>query len=211
MNVARHPYSFQGDTRGGRGGAGAYVEGQESPWHKALLAQSGGDEKKCAEAEAGMVLLAQRSGIPTLRYDVKTCWQPLRSQRMLLWARGFGKAEAYMSALGRKHFEEAKSASHTWTVVDAAVEAGLDRAEAEAFINGPELEAEVWKSYGVTIREKGIHAIPYFVFNSPLTDAGPFRGNRGQAHVINGSADEGQFLDVFEQILGDVDRLAAAL
>mmetsp|Transcript_21806 Transcript_21806/g.47672 ORF Transcript_21806/g.47672 Transcript_21806/m.47672 type:complete len:159 (-) Transcript_21806:65-541(-) len=158
-----------------------------------------------------MVFLAQKAGIPTLRYDVKTCWQPLRSQRMLLWARHFGKAEDYMKALGRKHFEEAKSASHTWNVVDAAVEAGLDRAEAEAFINSTELEPEVWRSYGTTIRDKGIHAIPYFVFNSPLTDAGPFRGDRGQAHVIQGSADEARFLEVFERILGEVDRLAAAL
>merc|ERR1712046_417896 len=112
---------------------------------------------------------------------------------MLLWAARKGKSEEYMKALGRKHFEEAQSASHTWVVLDAAKEAGLDTAEAEAFIKSDELTAEVWASYGSTIREKNIHAIPYFVFNSPISNAGPFRSGPGQAHTVNGSADETQF------------------
>lgn len=153
-----------------------------------------------------MLALARRAGIPTLQYGVRTCWQPINSQRMLLWARRFGKAEQYMKALGRKHFEEAKSASHTRTVLDAAEEAGLDRKEAEAFIATKELEAEVWASYGSMIREKSIHAIPYFVFNSPLTDAGPFGSGHGEAHVVQGSAGVPEFLHVFECILGEVDK-----
>merc|ERR1711972_99823 len=115
-----------------------------------------------------------------------------------------------MRALGRKHFEEAKSASHTWTVLDAAEEAGLDRARAEAFIAGKELEDEVWRSYGSTIRDKGIEAIPYFVFNSPLSDAGPFRAGAGEAYIVQGSADQTSFLQVFEDILSDLDNSAGS-
>merc|ERR1712151_1276544 len=102
-----------------------------------------------------------------------------------------------MRALGRKHFEEARSASHTWNVLDAAEEAGLDRAKAQAFIESDEFIADVWKSYGSTIKEKGIHAIPFFVFNSPVSDAGPFRTGRGTPHTVKGSADENEFLNVF--------------
>mmetsp|Transcript_3684 Transcript_3684/g.7419 ORF Transcript_3684/g.7419 Transcript_3684/m.7419 type:complete len:193 (+) Transcript_3684:374-952(+) len=145
------------------------------------------------------------------RYDVKCCWQPINSQRMLLWARRFGKAERFMDALGRKHFTEAKSASHDWTILDAAEEAGLDPAEAEAFLNSDELSEDVWQSYGTTVREKGIHAIPYFVFNSPQSNAGKFRRGHGQALVVNGSASETEFLSIFEGILADLDRVAAAL
>jgi len=187
-----------------------YIEGQEKTWHKALVATAG-DEQNAKMAEAGMVHLAQRAGIPTLQYGVQTCWQPLNSQRMLLWAARQGSAEEYMRALGRKHFEEARSASHTWNVLDAAEEAGLDRAKAQAFIESDELLVDVWKSYGTTIREKGIHAIPYFVFNSPVSDAGLFRTGRGTPHEVQGSAGEEEFLNVFECILAEVDRVASAM
>lgn len=133
VNVRRHPYSFFGDDKGRRGGFGAYVEGQESDWDKGLLGTCNGDVAARERIKRDMLTLAQRAGISTLRYDVKTNWQPVNSQRMLLWATRQGKAEEYMKALGRKHFEEAKSASHTWTVLDAAEEAGLDRGEADAF------------------------------------------------------------------------------
>eukprot|EP00746_Dinoflagellata_sp_MGD_P080058 gnl/MRDRNA2_/MRDRNA2_32005_c0_seq1.p1 gnl/MRDRNA2_/MRDRNA2_32005_c0~~gnl/MRDRNA2_/MRDRNA2_32005_c0_seq1.p1 ORF type:complete len:214 (+),score=45.51 gnl/MRDRNA2_/MRDRNA2_32005_c0_seq1:562-1203(+) len=211
INVRRHPYSFLGDARGVRGGYGAYVEGQESDWNKGLLGTCNGDVTVCEKAKRDMVALAHRAGISTLRYDVKTNWQPVNSQRMLLWATRRGKGEEYMKALGRKHFEEAKSASHSSTILDAAEEAGLERGEAEAFLKTDELSAEVWKSYGSTIKEKGIHAIPYFVFNSPLSDAGPFKSGKGDALIVNGSGDEQQFEMVFEQLLAQVDRLAAAL
>mmetsp|Transcript_3683 Transcript_3683/g.7416 ORF Transcript_3683/g.7416 Transcript_3683/m.7416 type:complete len:213 (+) Transcript_3683:334-972(+) len=211
VNVTRHPYSFSGDARGVRGGYGAYAMGEESPWSKGLLATCGGDAATCEVAKAEMLRLAQQAGIPTLRYDVKCCWQPINSQRMLLWARRFGKAERFMDALGRKHFTEAKSASHDWTILDAAEEAGLDPAEAEAFLNSDELSEDVWQSYGTTVREKGIHAIPYFVFNSPQSNAGKFRRGHGQALVVNGSASETEFLSIFEGILADLDRVAAAL
>lgn len=185
--------------------------GQESPWSKGLLAGNGWDEAKCDVAKATMLQQAQAAGIPTLRYDVKCCWQPVNSQRMLMWTQRFGKAEKYMDALGRKHFTEAKSASHDWNLLDAAEEAGLDRAEAEAFLKTDEFAAEVWSSYGSTIREKEVHAIPYFVFNSPHSDGGKFRSGRGQAHLVHGSANEKEFLEVFEGILAEVNRVAAVL
>lgn len=185
--------------------------GQESPWSKGLLASCGWDEAKCQVAKAGMLQQAQAAGIPTLRYDVKCCWQPVNSQRMLLWARRFGKAEQFMDVLGRKHFEEAKSASHDWTLLDAAEEAGMDRADAEAFLETDELSGDVWSSYGRTIHTENIHSIPYFVFNSPLTDGGKFRNGQGQPHVVNGSDSKAKFLSVFESILEELDRAAAAL
>lgn len=152
--------------------------------------------------------LGRRAGIE-LDYQVKTNWQPIDSQRMMLWARRFGKAEAYMSGLAHRHFEERKSASHRATILEAAEEAGLDVAAAREFLDTDELKAEVWTSYGDTIHKKGIHSIPYFVFNSSLTNGGPFRNGKGKPTIVNGSGDEEQFLGVFEQILRDVSRNGA--
>jgi len=149
--------------------------------------------------------LGERAGIH-LDYNVQTNWQPVDSQRAMLWARQFGKAENYMSALARKHFEERASASHRSTILAAAEEAGLDRESLQAFLDTDELRDEVWRSYGSTIKEKGIHAIPYFVFNSPLSDGGPFRSGKGRPVIINGSGDEAQFLEVFEHLFAQVQR-----
>lgn len=148
--------------------------------------------------------LGRRAGIQ-LDYNVKTNWQPIDSQRLMLWARQFGKAEAYMSALSRRHFEECQSASHRATLFAAVEEAGLDVALARDFLQTDDLKAEVWRSYGDTIHEKRINAIPYFVFNSPLTSGGPFRNGPGEPIIVNGSASLLQFLIVFEQILDDVE------
>eukprot|EP00929_Paragymnodinium_shiwhaense_P002211 TRINITY_DN102420_c0_g1_i1.p1 TRINITY_DN102420_c0_g1~~TRINITY_DN102420_c0_g1_i1.p1 ORF type:complete len:157 (-),score=19.05 TRINITY_DN102420_c0_g1_i1:149-619(-) len=148
--------------------------------------------------------LGQKAGIE-LDYNVQANWQPVDSQRVMLWAAKQGKAEQFMSKLARKHFEERKSASHRSTILEAAEESGLRRDAVNEFLDGDEFKATVWSSYGSTIEDKGIHAIPYFVFNDPLTGAGgPFRRGDGKPHVVQGSGDPEQFLSVFEKILGKV-------
>lgn len=150
-------------------------------------------------------MLGERVGIH-LDYNVQTNWQPVDSQRVMLWARQFGKAEKFMDALARKHFEERTSASHRSTLLEAAEEAGLDVEAARAFLETDQLRADVWRSYGSTIHEKGIHSIPLFVFNSELTDAGPFRSGKGRPVVVHGSGDEVEFLQVFEQLRQQVQN-----
>mmetsp|Transcript_85333 Transcript_85333/g.198394 ORF Transcript_85333/g.198394 Transcript_85333/m.198394 type:complete len:213 (-) Transcript_85333:162-800(-) len=207
LNVTRHPYSFIGDNRTEGGSLQGFgtPEGQEKTWHESLLGYCGGSESVRREAEETMRQLGRRAGIE-LDYGVQTNWQPVDSQRLMLWAGRFGKQEKYMSALARLHFEECTSASHRATLLRAAEASGLDVDAARAFLDTDELRAEVWRSYGETIHEKGIHAIPYFVFNSPLTDGGPFRSGNGKPVIINGSGDEQVFLDVFEQFLRDVEK-----
>ena len=71
-----------------------------------------------------------------------------------------GKSEIFMDHLGHRHFEQRKSASHRRTLLDAATASGLDADALDAFLSTDELVKEVWGSYGSTIDEKGIHAIP---------------------------------------------------
>uniref|UniRef100_A0A7S2GRB6 DSBA-like thioredoxin domain-containing protein n=1 Tax=Haptolina brevifila TaxID=156173 RepID=A0A7S2GRB6_9EUKA len=111
-----------------------------------------------------------------------------------------------MSALNRRHFELRESASIRATCLAAAAEAGIDITVAEAFLETDELEAEVWRSYGSTIRDAGIHAIPLFAFSVPAIDAqgGPFRTpGTDEAYVVRGSSSERSFLGLFELILRD--------
>lgn len=198
--MTRHPFSFAGDKR-----QRPIPEGQEITWHQDLLDYVGGDPQRCEQLEAHTRKLAEPFGLH-LDFNVGTNLQPVDSQRVVLWARQFGKSEAYVSALARKHFEKRMSASHRSTVLSAAEEAGLDAKAVLAFLETKELEADVWRSYGSTVREKGIHAIPYMVFNSPLTDGGPFRSGKGRPVITKGSGDEYQFLQIFERMFSEVDQ-----
>merc|ERR1712232_1060428 len=121
-----------------------------------------------------------------------------------LWARRFGKAEAYMSALARRHFCEAQPAIRQGTIIESVREAGLDVAGAKALLETDELKDAVWESYRSVTHDKGIHSIPLFVFNGPLTDSGPFRTGNGSPIVVHGSGDTNTFTDVFEGIWNDV-------
>ena len=208
LNVTRHPYSFIGDSRAsqGPGGLKGYGEGATQTWHEALLGYAGNDPNARARMEEGMRLQGAEVGI-AFDYGVKAQWQPIDSQRLLLWAGRFGKQEEFMSALNRRHFEQAQSASDRSTLCAAAEEVGLDAAAATAFLETDELADVVWQSYGRTIREKKIHSIPLFALSVPAIDAsgGPFRAaGKHEAFVVRGSMDTEHFVNLFRVILRDV-------
>jgi len=176
-------------------------------WHDALLGYMGGDPVRRAHAEAGMLQQGAAAGI-RFDYNVVAQWQPVESQRLLLWAGRFGRQEEFMSALNKRHFEQRQSASKRETLLAAGEEVGLDRAAASAFLDTDELEAQVWRSYGETIRDKAIHSIPLFALSVPAIDAvgGPFRSpGRDEAYVVRGSMDDAYFLELFCVILRDVN------
>ena len=175
-------------------------------WHDALLGYMGGDPVARAHAEAGMREQGKAAGI-SFDYNVLAQWQPIDSQRMLLWAGRYGLQEEVMSALNKRHFEQRQSASDRKTLLAAAVEVGLDEDAASAFLSTNELEDVVWRSYGRTIRELNIHSIPLFALSVPSINAvgGPFREpGEGEAFVVRGSMDDDYFLQLFEVILRDV-------
>lgn len=195
INVTRHPYSFLGDSKDG----GFLRSG--GTWHEGLMDYTDGTEQGALRAEQGLSALGQAAGIK-FRYDQKTNWQPLESQRMLLWSGRFGKAEEFMDALNYRHFQQGKSASERATVLDAVKEVGLDVEAAASFLDTNEMEDTVWKSYGDTIRKYGIHAIPYFVFSAPELGVvgGPFRTGKGTPWIVNGSMDADRFLQIFTDV-----------
>lgn len=208
LNVTRHPYSFIGDSKSpqGPGGLKGFGAPVTETWHDALLGYMGDDPRARAQAEAGMLAQGQQAGI-AFDYNVVAQWQPIDSQRLLLWAGRYGKQEEFMSALNKRHFEQRQSASDRQTLLNAAAEVGLDREAADAFLRTDELADVVWRSYGRTIRELNIHSIPLFALSVPEIDAvgGPFRApGQAEAYVVRGSMDHDYFLQLFEVVLRDV-------
>mmetsp|Transcript_37532 Transcript_37532/g.120423 ORF Transcript_37532/g.120423 Transcript_37532/m.120423 type:complete len:214 (-) Transcript_37532:485-1126(-) len=192
-------------------GAGT-KEGDEPTWHESLLGYCGGSEAGRVSIEESMRTLGRQVGIE-LDYGVKAQWQPVESQRALLWAGRFGKQELFMDEVGKRHFERRQSASHRSTLLQAATAVdGLDPKALDAFLDTDELEDFVWQSYRATIHDKGIHAIPFFSFGLP-GDHTLFRkgGSQGGGHegggggheglVVRGSANPETFCAIFESLL----------
>ena len=100
--MTRRPYSFNGDRTtvpDGPGLAGAGTpEGEEPTWHESLLGYCGGDAAARDAAEASMREIGRLAGV-ALDYGVQTNWQPVDSQRVMLWAARFGE-DAFMDRRG---------------------------------------------------------------------------------------------------------------
>mmetsp|Transcript_52310 Transcript_52310/g.122694 ORF Transcript_52310/g.122694 Transcript_52310/m.122694 type:complete len:177 (-) Transcript_52310:319-849(-) len=159
------------------------------------------------------------------RFDQKTNWHPIESQRTLLWASRLGKAEEYIDRLNYRHFELGESASARSTVLAACKDVGLDADTVEQFLNTDELTDAVWKSYGDTIRKHNIHSIPFFVFSvpelnlvgGPFRGGGPERGHRGgqsraegEPWIVNGSMSSDYFLRLFNDIAAHIKKQQAS-
>ena len=155
-----------------------------------------------ARATAALRQLGDTCGI-RFRFDVAFGWHPIESQRALIWAAQYGKQEDLVDAIARRHFEEAQSVHDPSTLLDAAREIGLSADELSAFLASEAGTQQVWQSYRDTVGKHAIHSIPYFVFNGPATNGGPFRDGSSLCHTVNGSASPADFLAIFESILAE--------
>lgn len=59
-------------------------------WHDSLLGYVGGDEQRRDGAEAMLLAQGREAGIK-FDFNVMAQWQPVDSQRLLLWAGRYGK------------------------------------------------------------------------------------------------------------------------
>jgi len=208
LRVTRHPFSFIGDQDQS---CDALHLKRQGTWKDRLLDYTGGDPRLRDQVMAGMKEAGKPLGIH-FDYNCYIDRQPIDSQRMLLFAARHGKQEEYMTCLNRRHFtrgSQGESASKSHTILAAAKEAGLDAAEADAFLKSGELRDQVWRSYG-QMPKLGITAIPLFVFNVVEIglEGGPLRphaSSTGTPPIVNGSMTvelfEGIFDDLWDQVV----------
>lgn len=207
LNVTRRPFSFLGQQPAHVDEGHAEKWGgfprlkRKGIWHDRLTDYSGSAAGR-DQFEAHMTMLGEAAGVH-FDFNAYIDRQPIESQRLLLWAGRFGKAEPFMTAMSDRHFQRGsmgESASKRSTLLAAVQEVGLDVASAEAFLETDELHDEVWRSYGEMPR-RGITGIPLFCFSIPEVGlySGPFRDANADA-TVNGSANRAQFLHLFEQL-----------
>ncbi|KAL3474034.1 thioredoxin-like protein [Aspergillus californicus] len=94
-----------------------------------------------------------------------------------------GEVQCHVSEiLFRYQFEMEKDVSDRETVIQAAVEGGLDENKVRQFLNGNEGVQET-EIEAKEVREQGIQGVPYFII--------------GGEHRFDGAADLGEFFEAF--------------
>lgn len=129
--------------------------------------------------------------------DVDFEWEPIDSQRLLLWTQRFGKQDIVARELFRLHFEEQRSLTWRSTLLAASQAAFIDDASVVEFLDGGSLRAEVLHGYD-THMKSGIRWPPFLVLNGPGTNGGPFRDGTRSCMVVRGSPEA--FAEAFECI-----------
>ena len=110
-------------------------------------------------------------GIP-FAYE-KMLVQPntLNAHRLMHYAEGAGKQDALAEELFRAHFIEGANLTDRDALAEVAARAGLDRAEAAAYLAG-DADRDVIAQADVEARSAGIGGVPFFIFNHKVAVSG---------------------------------------
>ncbi|MFO0866552.1 MAG: DsbA family protein [Gemmataceae bacterium] len=111
----------------------------------------------------------------------------LDAHRFIWLADKEGVQDAVVEALFLAYFTERRDISKAKTLLDVVVEAGMDRARAEAVLSGNEGMEALREAEGLSRRHQ-VDGVPFFVVNDQITLAG------AQAPDT--------FLEAFRQLVG---------
>jgi predicted DsbA family dithiol-disulfide isomerase len=112
----------------------------------------------------------------------------LNSHRLVQWVtkrEGCAVAEALYNDLNQRHFVDGQKLNDSEMLADAAASAGVDRAEALAFLASDEGYAEIVAARK-TLEKMGIHSIPNFVI--------------GGQYVVSGAVHSDELVQIFRTV-----------
>jgi predicted DsbA family dithiol-disulfide isomerase len=135
--------------------------------HKAHLAEKLGGEAAVTRAHETLTALGRQDGIAFDFDAVTVSPNTLDAHRLIRWAQAEGAdvQQAVVAGLFRANFEEGRNVGDRATLIDIAVDSGLDRAVVTALFASQADTAEV-KSEIEMAREMGVTGVPCFIIDS---------------------------------------------
>ena len=123
------------------------------------------------ELDANIVTVGKQEGIHFNFDRMERTPNTLDAHRLIWLSNRDGIQNAVVEALFQAYFTEGRDISNPKTLIDVAVEAGLDQGKAEAILNGNE-RMEAFKEAGELSRQYHVEGVPFFVVNSKITLSG---------------------------------------
>ena len=113
----------------------------------------------------------KKEGLDFQFEKIGTTPNTVRAHRLIRFASERGASDALVEKLFTGYFYEGKNIGDVEALTDIAAEAGLDRAEAEEFLNGNDGVADVLAETRFAY-ENGINGVPCFIFDRRYALAG---------------------------------------
>lgn len=123
-----------------------------------------GSMERSQQLDAQLTELGLQEGL-RFRYDLMIRTPNTFNAHRLIWLAGQGGAQdALVEALMSAYFTEGRDIGNTQTLADLASDAGMDRTQAFAFLEGEDGAPEV-RAYEDAARRAGISGVPAFIAN----------------------------------------------
>lgn len=114
--------------------------------------------------ESRMQVTAASEGIQIVYEGFTSNTMP--AHRLITWAKASGKQDTLVTKIFEQYFGNGKAPCDTEMLAEAAAQAGLDKAEAEAFLESDDLKADVATEAERVKRSFGVSGVPFFVVHA---------------------------------------------
>ena len=130
-----------------------------------------GSLERSQAMDAQMTAAGAKEGI-SFRHDLITRTPNTFDAHRMIWlADREGVQDAFVEALFRAYFSQGRDIGNKAVLSEVVAEAGIDRAKAAAFLEGPEGAAEVRRDLSIVARA-GLSGVPTFVLDGRVLFSG---------------------------------------
>jgi len=130
-----------------------------------------GSWERSLELDARVIAVGKSEGIHFAFDRIERTPNTLDAHRLIWLADEEGVQDAVVEALFRAYFTEGRDIGNRQSLLDVVAEAGLDRARAEAMLNGDEGLVAFEEAEGLSLRFR-VEGVPFFVVNGEVTLSG---------------------------------------
>jgi len=138
---------------------------------KQYLENKFGGPERAKEIYARVLAAGKRAGIDFAFDAIQVQPNTINAHRMLQFAAERGRQDEMAEVIFRRYFLEGADLSDTQTLADMAQQAGLNRAEAAAYL-ASDANSELIKEQDRRARAIGVEGVPFFIFNQRLALSG---------------------------------------
>ena len=143
-----------------------------------------GSWERSQELDAHVTAVGESEGIEFAFDRIERTPNTLDAHRLIWLAENEGVQDAVVEGLFRAYFSDGRDISHWQTLVDVVVEAGLDRAKAEALLKGDEAMDAI-KQFEELARRHEVDGVPFFIVDGQIK--------------LSGAQQPAAFLEAFNQ------------
>ena len=138
---------------------------------KQYLEQKFGGPERAKEIYARVITAGKRAGIDFAFDNIQVQPNTVDAHRLMHYADERGRQDAMAEVIFRRYFMEGADLTDKETLADIAAQAGLNRAEAQAYL-ASDTDRALIDEQDRRARAIGVEGVPFFIFNQRLALSG---------------------------------------